>query len=75
MLSILSIRKKSYHLTWLSCDVRLHQKTTTITNCYFPTSAADGLELDAFHEDLEEVIRKEKDMSEEEEHRIERFGS
>ncbi|VDM78398.1 unnamed protein product [Strongylus vulgaris] len=36
----------------------LHQKITII-NCYSPTAAADGSELDAFYEDLE-YIRKEK---------------
>ncbi|VDM78380.1 unnamed protein product [Strongylus vulgaris] len=38
----------------------LHQKAFTIINCYSPTSAADDPKLNAFHENLEEVIRKEK---------------
>ncbi|VDM84201.1 unnamed protein product, partial [Strongylus vulgaris] len=38
----------------------LHQKTITIINCYSPASAADDSELDAFYEDLEEVVHKEK---------------
>ncbi|VDM76841.1 unnamed protein product [Strongylus vulgaris] len=67
----------------------LHQKTITIINCYSPTSAAGDSELDAFYEDLQEVIRKEKffykfvvadfnskiGISKEGEHRIGRFGS
>ncbi|KAK6735832.1 hypothetical protein RB195_018839 [Necator americanus] len=38
----------------------LHQKPISIINCYSPTSAADDSELDAFHEELEEVVRDEK---------------
>ncbi|VDM65312.1 unnamed protein product [Strongylus vulgaris] len=38
----------------------LHQKNIPIINCYSPTSAIDDSELDVFHKDLEEVIRKEK---------------
>ncbi|KAK6744593.1 hypothetical protein RB195_011365 [Necator americanus] len=38
----------------------LRQKPISITNCYSPTSAADESELDAFYEELEEVIRNEK---------------
>ena len=37
-----------------------HQKTISIINCYSPTSAADESELDAFYEDVEEVVRNEK---------------
>ncbi|KAK6751755.1 hypothetical protein RB195_003277 [Necator americanus] len=38
----------------------LRQKPISIINCYSPTSAADESELDAFYEELEEVIRNEK---------------
>ncbi|KAK6765086.1 hypothetical protein RB195_025137 [Necator americanus] len=34
----------------------LRQKSISIINCYSPTSAADEPELDAFYEELEEVI-------------------
>ncbi|KAK6761737.1 hypothetical protein RB195_022716 [Necator americanus] len=58
------------------------------SNCYSPTSAADGSESDAFYEELEEVIRNEKsfykfvvgdfnaklEKTTEEEYRIGRFG-
>ncbi|KAK6761852.1 hypothetical protein RB195_022819 [Necator americanus] len=58
------------------------------SNCYSPTSAADGSESDAFYEELEEVIRNEKSFykfvvgdfnaklgnATEEECRIGRFG-
>ena len=71
--------------------LRLHpprRKTISIINCYSPTSSADELELDAFYEELEEVIRSEKSfykfvvgdfnarigIAEEAEHRIGRFG-
>ncbi|VDM75370.1 unnamed protein product [Strongylus vulgaris] len=37
----------------------LHQKTITVISCYSPTLAVDDSELDAFYEDLEEVIRIE----------------
>ncbi|VDM81692.1 unnamed protein product [Strongylus vulgaris] len=59
----------------------------SLFNCYSPTSATDDSELDAFYEDLEEVIRKEnfhkfvvsglntKIGTEEGEYRIGRFGS
>ncbi|VDM76289.1 unnamed protein product [Strongylus vulgaris] len=40
----------------------LHQKAITIINCYSLTSAADDSKLDAFYEDLEEVIRKENSI-------------
>ncbi|VDM80889.1 unnamed protein product [Strongylus vulgaris] len=65
----------------------LHQKTITIINCYSSTSAANDSELDAFYEDLEEVIRKEnsfhkffagdfsENLLEEGKHMIGRFGS
>ncbi|KAK6762522.1 hypothetical protein RB195_023299 [Necator americanus] len=59
----------------------------SIINCYSPTSAADEPELDAFYEELEEVIRNEKSYkfvvgdlnaklrkATEEEYRIGRFG-
>ncbi|VDM70641.1 unnamed protein product, partial [Strongylus vulgaris] len=36
----------------------LHQKATMIINCYSPTLAADGSELDAFYENSEEVTRE-----------------
>ncbi|KAK6754737.1 hypothetical protein RB195_013616 [Necator americanus] len=63
----------------------LRQKPLNITSCY---SATDEYELDAFYEDLEEVIRNEKfsykfvvrdfnaklGKATEEEHRIGRFG-
>ncbi|KAK6761948.1 hypothetical protein RB195_022883 [Necator americanus] len=66
----------------------LRQKSISITNCYSPTSAADESELDAFYEELEEVIRNEKSFyrfvvgdfnaklgkATEEEYRIGRFG-
>ena len=71
--------------------LRLHpprQKTISIISCYSPTSAADESELDAFYEELEEVIRNEKSFYKfvvgdfnaklgkvtEEEYRIGRFG-
>ena len=71
--------------------LRLHpprQKTISIINCYSPTSAADESELDAFYEELEEIIRNEKSfykfvvgdfnarigMAKEAERRIGRFG-
>ncbi|KAK6749787.1 hypothetical protein RB195_002036 [Necator americanus] len=38
----------------------LRQKSTSIINCYSPTSAVDDSELDAFYEELEEVVRNEK---------------
>ncbi|KAK6763320.1 hypothetical protein RB195_023868 [Necator americanus] len=38
----------------------LLQKPISIINCYSPTSAADDPELDAFYEELEEVVRNEK---------------
>ncbi|KAK6760638.1 hypothetical protein RB195_021916 [Necator americanus] len=38
----------------------LRQKPISIINCYSPTSAADESELDAFYEELEEVVRNEK---------------
>ncbi|KAK6767047.1 hypothetical protein RB195_026533 [Necator americanus] len=37
----------------------LRQKSTSIINCYSPTSAADESELDAFNAELKEAIRKE----------------
>ncbi|KAK6754350.1 hypothetical protein RB195_013384 [Necator americanus] len=65
----------------------LRQKSITI-NCYSPTSVADEFELDAFYEELEEVVRNEKffykfvvgdfnakqGKATEEEYRIGRFG-
>ncbi|KAK6757725.1 hypothetical protein RB195_015502 [Necator americanus] len=36
------------------------QKPISIINCYSPTSVADDSELDAFYEELEEVICNEK---------------
>ena len=36
------------------------QKTISIINCYSPTSAADEHEVDAFYEELEDVIHNEK---------------
>ncbi|KAK6749844.1 hypothetical protein RB195_002073 [Necator americanus] len=38
----------------------LRQKSISIINCYSPTSAADESELDAFYEELEEVVHNEK---------------
>ncbi|KAK6737255.1 hypothetical protein RB195_019756 [Necator americanus] len=37
----------------------LRQKPISIINCYSPTSAVDESELDAFYEELEEVIQQE----------------
>ncbi|KAK6750637.1 hypothetical protein RB195_002547 [Necator americanus] len=65
----------------------LRQKSISIINCS-PTSAADESELDAFYEELEEVVRNEKSFykfvvgdfnaklgkATEEEYRIGRFG-
>ncbi|KAK6763211.1 hypothetical protein RB195_023793 [Necator americanus] len=67
---------------------RLRQKPISINNCYSPTSAADESELDAFYEELEEVISNEKSFykfvvgdfnaklgkATEKEYRIGRFG-
>ncbi|KAK6744138.1 hypothetical protein RB195_011071 [Necator americanus] len=66
----------------------LRQKSISIINCYSPTSAADDSELDAFYEELEEVVRNEKSFfkfvvgdfnaklgkATEEDYRIGRFG-
>ncbi|KAK6765161.1 hypothetical protein RB195_025197 [Necator americanus] len=66
----------------------LRQKSISIINCYSPTSAADESELDAFYEELEEVVRNEKSFykfvvgdfnaklgkATEKEYRIGRFG-
>ncbi|KAK6734944.1 hypothetical protein RB195_018255 [Necator americanus] len=66
----------------------LRQKSISIINCYSPTSAAGDSELDAFYEELEEVVRNEKSFykfvvgdfnaklgkATEEEYRIGRFG-
>ncbi|KAK6763193.1 hypothetical protein RB195_023780 [Necator americanus] len=66
----------------------LRQKSISIINCYSPTSAADESELDAFYEELEEVISNEKSFykfvvgdfnaklgkATEKEYRIGRFG-
>ncbi|KAK6741425.1 hypothetical protein RB195_009339 [Necator americanus] len=66
----------------------LHQKSISIINCYSPTSAADESELDAFYEELEEVVRNKKSFykfvvgdfnaklgkATEDEYRIGRFG-
>ncbi|KAK6746251.1 hypothetical protein RB195_012392 [Necator americanus] len=66
----------------------LRQKSISIINCYSPTSAADESELEAFYEELEEVVRNEKSFykfvvgdfnaklgkATEEEYRIGRFG-
>ncbi|KAK6741074.1 hypothetical protein RB195_009122 [Necator americanus] len=66
----------------------LRQKSISIINCYSPTSTADDSELDAFYEELEEVVRNEKSFykfvvgdfnaklgkATEEEYRIGRFG-
>ncbi|VDM76272.1 unnamed protein product [Strongylus vulgaris] len=82
----LSVRMRSYHFAFFLLRP-LHQKTITIFTV-FSTSAADDSELEAFHEDLEQVIRKGKffyifvmgdfnakiEMSEEGERRIGRFG-
>ncbi|KAK6737051.1 hypothetical protein RB195_019634 [Necator americanus] len=71
--------------------LRLHslrQKSISIINCCSPTSAVDDSELDAFYEELEEVVRNEKSFykfvvgnfnaklgkATEEEYRIGRFG-
>ncbi|VDM81140.1 unnamed protein product [Strongylus vulgaris] len=81
------IRKEA--LYWItSFDSILFQKSITIINCYSSTSAANDSNFDAFYEDLEEVIRKEKSfykfvvavfntkigISELGEHRIGKFG-
>ncbi|KAK6736608.1 hypothetical protein RB195_019357 [Necator americanus] len=65
----------------------LRQKPISIINRYSPTSAADESEMDAFYEELEEVVRSEKSYkfvvgdfhaklgkATEEEYRIGRFG-
>ncbi|KAK6735958.1 hypothetical protein RB195_018926 [Necator americanus] len=66
----------------------LRQKPISIIKCYSSISAADEPELDAFYEELEEVIRNEKTFykfvvgdfnaklgkATEEEYRIGRFG-
>ncbi|KAK6761319.1 hypothetical protein RB195_022398 [Necator americanus] len=66
----------------------LRQKPISIINCYSLTSAADDSELDAFYEELEEIVRNEKSFykfvvgdfnaklgeATEEECRIGRFG-
>ncbi|KAK6748620.1 hypothetical protein RB195_001315 [Necator americanus] len=66
----------------------LRQKSISIINCYSPTSAADDSELDAFYEELEEVVHNEKSFykfvvgdfnaklgkATKEEYRIGRFG-
>ncbi|KAK6732480.1 hypothetical protein RB195_016703 [Necator americanus] len=66
----------------------LRQKSISIINCYSPTSAADESELDAFYEELEEVVSNEESFykfvvgdfnaklgkTTEEEYRIGRFG-
>ncbi|KAK6751537.1 hypothetical protein RB195_003126 [Necator americanus] len=66
----------------------MRQKSISIINCYSPTSAADASELDAFYEEMEEVVRNEKSFykfvvgdfnakpgkATEEEYRIRRFG-
>ncbi|KAK6742505.1 hypothetical protein RB195_010022 [Necator americanus] len=62
----------------------LRQKSISIINCYSPTSAADESELDAFYEELKELVRNEKSFykflvgdfnakATEEEYRIGRF--
>ena len=38
------------------------QKTISIVNCYSPTSVADELEIDAFYEEMEEVILNLKSL-------------
>ncbi|KAK6733983.1 hypothetical protein RB195_017635 [Necator americanus] len=38
----------------------LRQRPISIINCYSPTSASVDSELNAFHEELEEVIRNDK---------------
>ncbi|KAK6744946.1 hypothetical protein RB195_011578 [Necator americanus] len=38
----------------------LRQKSISIIDCYSPTSAADDSKLDAFYEELKEVVRNEK---------------
>ncbi|KAK6760200.1 hypothetical protein RB195_021624 [Necator americanus] len=64
------------------------QKSISIINCYSPTSPADDSELDAFYEELEEVVHNEKSFykfvvgdfnaklgkATEEEYRTGRFG-
>ncbi|KAK6748010.1 hypothetical protein RB195_000930 [Necator americanus] len=72
----------------LSGTTPQHQKSISIINCYSPTSAADESELDAFYEELKEVVRNGKSLHKfvvgdfnaklgkatEEEYRIGRFG-
>ncbi|KAK6763979.1 hypothetical protein RB195_024348 [Necator americanus] len=41
------------------CLCFLRQKPISLINCYSPTSAADDSELDAFYEELEEVVCNE----------------
>ncbi|VDM65318.1 unnamed protein product [Strongylus vulgaris] len=55
LLSILSIRMRSYHFAWLPLDSVLYI-TITIIHYYSPTSG-DNSQLDAFCENSEEVIR------------------
>ncbi|KAK6762046.1 hypothetical protein RB195_022948 [Necator americanus] len=68
--------------------MNVSKKPIGIINCYSPTSAADDSELDAFYEELEEVVHNEKSFykfvvgdfnaklgkATEEEYRIGRFG-
>ncbi|KAK6741383.1 hypothetical protein RB195_009312 [Necator americanus] len=48
----------------------LRQKSISIINCYSPTSAADDSELDAFYEELEEVVHNEKSFYNGSDHRL-----
>ncbi|VDM68006.1 unnamed protein product [Strongylus vulgaris] len=57
MLSVLSIRMHSYHLAWLSFDSVLRIRRPSPYSTAILQHPADDSELDAFYEDLEEVIR------------------
>ncbi|KAK6764165.1 hypothetical protein RB195_024475 [Necator americanus] len=86
---ILSILTRYCQLVWLFFASTLcAQKPISIINCYPQTSAADDSELDAFYEELEEVVHNEKSFYKfvvgdfnaklgkvtEEEYRIGKFG-
>ncbi|KAK6757975.1 hypothetical protein RB195_015663 [Necator americanus] len=81
-------REISCHLVWPFFASALAPKSISIINCYSPTSAADDSELDAFYEELEDVVHNEKSFykfvvgdfdaklgkATEKEYRIGRFG-
>ncbi|KAK6762662.1 hypothetical protein RB195_023399 [Necator americanus] len=58
---VLTIITRSCHLIWIFFTSALcAKKPISIINCYSPTSAVDDSEMDAFYEELEEVVRNEK---------------